>query len=386
MHFEFDQSKFRDSALARALIRSIRTMVCELETEFHGELGSADNPIRLMEVCGTHTVSIFRSGLSSIFDSIEGFDLISGPGCPVCVTSTSDIDAALEVALKPDVIFTTFGDMVKVPGSHTNLSLLKTQGAHVRIVNSPIELVELASKNPDGQVVFFSVGFETTTPGIAYTLKKAKALSIKNLSIVTVNKTVPPALNALCSMGDFQLHGFILPGHVSTIIGIDAYKEVTEMYRIPAVVTGFEPLEILHGIFMLLKQIRDKRFQVESAYTYAVPEKGNTHALTVMAQVFQPADAIWRGLGLIPKSGLELNRQYEDFDALKRFGVEKLDSIDNPACRCGEVLVGKSRPTECPLFGKACTPETPVGACMVSSEGTCSAYFKYGKGDSNNDG
>ncbi len=378
MQFDFNQAQFRDPRIAKGVLAKILSLVQSIKSSTNKAIGNKETPIRLMEVCGTHTVNIFRSGLRSIFDNIEGFELVSGPGCPVCVTPTSDIDAAIEIASNPNVILATFGDMVKVPGSKTSLAELRSMGANLIVIYSPIELINLAQNNADKQVVFFSVGFETTTPGIAYTIKKAKALGIKNLSVISVNKTVPPALDALCSMKNIQINGFILPGHVSAIIGKNAYGSIVNRYRIPAVITGFEPLEILYGVLMILEQIANSQCGIESAYRHAILDAGNTNALTIMYQVFEPAVAEWRGLGSIPYSGLRLNLQYEQFDAMKRFNIEKKQTEANLACLCGEVLIGSVKPTSCSLFGVHCNTENPIGACMVSGEGTCAAFYRYG--------
>ncbi|MEP0814099.1 MAG: hydrogenase formation protein HypD [bacterium] len=372
---------FRNPEVARSLVERIRLLAAAIQSGDASGKFSGGQPINLMEVCGTHTVSIFRSGLRSILDTIPGLRLLSGPGCPVCVTSVRDVDAALAIASRPDVTFATFGDMVKVPGTVKSFARLKAEGADIRLVYSPMELIAIAESNPKRQVSFFSVGFETTTPGIAYALKRAKSLGIRNLTIVAANKVVPPALAALCKNPDLNLHGFILPGHVSTITGAAPFKPIAERFGIPCAIAGFEPVDILSGIAALLAQIREGRAQVEILYARAVPPAGNMHARAVVSHVFMPCDAEWRGIGVIPRSGLKLNAQYEDYDALRRFEITSGESRDNPLCRCGDVLIGKSLPTECPLFGKGCDPEKPIGACMVSSEGTCSTYYRYaGKG------
>jgi len=373
-----NEERFRDPRLAKALIDRIQKLIETVAQRKEGLLGTDENPINLMEVCGTHTVNIFRSGLRSIFDEMPGLRLLSGPGCPVCVTTNMDIDAALAIAARDDVVFATFGDMVKVPGSKKSFAVLKAEGASIRLIYSPTELIEIAESAPDKQVSFLSIGFETTTPGIAYAIKKAKALGIRNLSIVASNKLVPPALNALCANPDVNLNGFVLPGHVTTIIGLAPYEPVARDFAMPCVVTGFEPVDILRGVEMLVAQLSEGRAEVECAYRRAVPVNGNPDARKIMSQVFEPTDMRWRGLGVIPQSGLKLNAQYEDFDARNRFNVEASEEIENPKCRCGDVLIGKCLPTECELFGRGCDPEHPLGACMVSSEGTCAAYYRFG--------
>ncbi|MFC1559798.1 hydrogenase formation protein HypD [Candidatus Margulisiibacteriota bacterium] len=331
----------------------------------------------LMEVCGTHTMAIFRFGIRKLLP--EGVNMISGPGCPVCVTSQEDIDKVIEISKQKNVIMATFGDMMKVPGSKSSLSKEKTKGADIRVVYSPLDSLDIAKENPKKSVVFVGVGFETTTPTIAGTIIQAKKKGIRNFSAFTSHKTVPITLEALLSLGEIKLDGFLCPGHVTAIIGSDAYKEVTEKFKIPSVVAGFEPVDILEGIYMLLRQKKNKEYKVENQYKRVVTKEGNTTAQRIVDELFEPADAAWRGIGVIPGTGLKLRKGYEKFDAEKIFNIKVEKAKVNEDCICGKVLRGVAKPTECRLFSKACTPDTAFGPCMVSSEGTCAAYYKYGR-------
>lgn len=341
-----------------------------------GKLKQLNNSkVNIMEVCGTHTMAIFRYGIRGILP--ENINLISGPGCPVCVTPQSYIDLALDLASRNDVIITTFGDMIRVPGKKSSLLKKKAEGADVRIVYSPMDAIAIAKDNPNKKVVFLSVGFETTTPMTAITAIEAKKMNVSNLFFLTAHKIVPPAMDALVQDKELRLDGFLLPGHVSAIIGTEPYEFLAENHGIPAVIAGFEPTDILQGMNTLIKMIYKNENKITNEYKRIVRNKGNTIALEFLNNVFDVVDTRWRGIGLIPKSGYILNKNYEEFDALKHFKIEYEEYDGSPGCRCGEILKGKITPLECPLFKKFCTPEKPVGSCMVSSEGTCAAFYKY---------
>ncbi len=332
--------------------------------------------LNLMEVCGTHTVAIFRNGIRALLP--PQIKLLSGPGCPVCVTPEKDIDWAVEFSISGRAVVLTFGDMMRIPGTSRSLYDARSLGGDVRVVYSPMDCLDIAQSEQDRPVVFMATGFETTSPLIGATILEAKKRGISNLYFYSSHKLVPPALKALLQDPEVKIDGFILPGHVSTIIGSRAYEFIARDYGKPAVITGFEGVEILEGILMLLLQIKDQRASVEIQYTKAVRPEGNPRALQVLEEVFRPVDALWRGIGLIPESGLELREEFSMFNAKGLFSVPE-QAEKKTACRCGDVLKGKSLPSECPLFGRACTPEHPVGACMVSTEGSCAAYFKYGQ-------
>jgi hydrogenase expression/formation protein HypD len=341
--------------------------------------GLADQPIRLMEVCGTHTVAIFRSGIRSLLpDTVE---LISGPGCPVCVTPAGEIDRAIALAGQDGVALATFGDLMRVPGSESSLQGERASGAEIRVVLSPLDALQIAQENPDRKVVFFAVGFETTSPAIAAAVQEAHRKKLANFYLLSSQRVIPPAIRALLSGGKVQIDGFILPGHVSVIIGRAPYLLISEEFGLPGVITGFEPLDILEGVYMLLRQRQEKRTAIEIQYSRAVKEEGNQHALAILNAVFEPVDARWRGLGVIPKSGLDLRDAFKKMDAAQAFDIPCAEVEDPPGCLCGEVLQGIHRPPDCPLFGTRCTPEDPIGPCMVSSEGSCAAYYKYGRGN-----
>lgn len=332
-------------------------------------------PYTLMEVCGTHTVSISRFGIRSALP--ENLKLLSGPGCPVCVTSQRDIDTAIELSRIPGVILATFGDMMKVPGTRSSLAREKAKGADIRVCYSTKDALEIAEKNPDKSVVFYGVGFETTAPTIALSLIEAKKRNIKNYYVFSSHKLVPPALKALLESGEVKIEGFILPGHVSVVIGLKAYEFLATEYGVPGVISGFEPLDILISIDMLVNQINSGQARIENQYKRTVSYEGNLLAQEYMEQVFEVCDAEWRGIGVIPESGLRLKEEYADFDAARNFEVNVEKSFEPPNCSCGEVLRGAKTPFDCALFGKSCTPEKPVGPCMVSSEGACAAYYRY---------
>jgi len=333
-------------------------------------------PIKLMEVCGTHTVAIFRHGIRSLIPG--GITLLSGPGCPVCVTSLKDVDAAVALSKTPGVVLATFGDMMRVPGGGISLYGARAEGADVRAVYSPLDALKIARDEKDRKAVFFATGFETTSPLVAATVKSARAQGLENFYVYPAHKLVPPALRALLEAPEVKVDGFILPGHVSTIIGSRAYSFLAEEYRAPSVITGFGAEDILEGILMLLKQIDSGKPEVENQYRSVVREEGNPTAVSAIWEVFRPADAHWRGIGPIPGSGLELGDGYKDRDIRAALHIEVPERPEPRACSCGEVLRGLKLPPDCPLFGKACTPEKPVGACMVSTEGSCAAYYRYG--------
>jgi hydrogenase expression/formation protein HypD len=341
--------------------------------------GLADQPMRLMEVCGTHTVSIFRSGIRSLLP--QEVELISGPGCPVCVTPAGEIDRAITLARRKEVIIATFGDLMRVPGSESSLQQERAAGAAIRVVLSPLDAVQIAQENPDRKVVFFAVGFETTSPAIAAAVQEAQRKGLANFYLLSSQRVIPPAIRALLSGGKVKIDGFILPGHVSVIIGREPYCFIADEFGLPGAITGFEPLDILQGIYMLLRQRREGRTAIEIQYSRAVKEEGNERARAIMEEVFTPVDARWRGLGTIPASGLCVREEFSTLDAAQAFDIPYADKEDPPGCLCGEVLQGIHRPPDCSLFGTRCTPEEPVGPCMVSSEGSCAAYYKYGRGN-----
>jgi hydrogenase expression/formation protein HypD len=361
-----DLKGFKDSERVKRLIGRIR------EIYPGGEL-------KFMEVCGTHTMAIARFGLRRLMP--EGLVLLSGPGCPVCVTPTAVIDAALKISENSDTVIVTFGDMMSVPGSEKSLELRRAEGADVRVLYSVYDMLEMAAHEPQKSFVFISVGFETTTPGIALSVLETRKRRLKNVSFLVANRLVIPAMDALLSAGEVHIDGFLCPGHVSVIIGWEAYRPIARQYKVPCVVAGFEPVDILLAIHDILSRIVEGVNGVGNSYPRAVKESGNPEAMRIMKKVFRVAEAEWRGIGLIPESGLALRDEYADLDAVKRFGVELLPVPDPPGCRCGDVLKGVIIPPQCRLFGKRCTPETPVGPCMVSSEGSCAAYYKYGDMD-----
>lgn len=330
---------------------------------------------RFMEVCGTHTHAIARAGLKSIL--ADYIDLVSGPGCPVCVTSQADIETMLKLARSPEITITTFGDMVRVPGIESSLEEERARGADVKVVYSPADALQLARSTPDRQIVFLAVGFETTAPVVAKVILDAAAADVSNFSCYIAHKLIPPAMSAVLE-GTSALDGFLTPGHVSVIIGADAYREIAEKHAVPCVVTGFEPTDIMEGLAMLVELLDQGRNESQVQYRRAVTPEGNRRAREVMDTAFEVTDAEWRGLGTISRSGLRLREAYEHFDASKRFSTEKVQSGEIPGCRCGDVLKGLIRPEQCGLFGKKCTPAAPVGPCMVSSEGSCAARYRYG--------
>lgn len=336
-------------------------------------------PVQLMEVCGTHSHALGRHGLRQVLP--EGVRLISGPGCPVCVTTGGQIEMALELARR-GVTVATFGDMMRVPAASGSLADARAKGADVRVVYSPHQALELAASDPSREVVFVAVGFETTAPAVASVAREAVAIGadgagLSNFSLLCLHKTIPTALAALVADPEVRVDGLLCPGHVSVIIGADAYRSLAEDSGVPCVVAGFEPEDILLGVAMLVEQLADGRAKVENAYPRAVTAAGNPVALGLMAKVFEAADAPWRGLGVIPGSGLALRGAYRRLEAAERYGLEHREVPEPAGCGCGDVLRGKLRPAECPLFARACTPERPVGPCMVSSEGACAAAYRY---------
>ena len=352
-------SEFRDTELVRGLAEQLKRM--------------AAPPATLMEVCGTHTVAIARYGLREALP--EGVRLISGPGCPVCVTPQDQIDLFIVLGEIEGVTLATFGDMVRVPGTTQSLEQARAEGADVLMVYSPMDAVEAAAKDPEKQVVFFGIGFETTAPAVALAILEAQRQGVSNFSVLCAHKLIPPAMMALLE-SEVGVDGFICPGHVSVIIGSEAYKPVAARGK-PCVVTGFEPADVLGAVRMLLRQLAEGRSEVEVEYSRAVRPEGNRKAQELLGRVFRVVDARWRGLGTIPGSGYELAEEFAEFDAARRFEVEPPKSVEPRGCRCGEVLTGMIDPPECPLFGEACTPRKPVGSCMVSSEGACQAWYRY---------
>ena len=335
-----------------------------------------DRELRFMEVCGTHTVAIFQSGLRSLLP--KGVVHLSGPGCPVCVTHESEVNAFINLAGRAGVVVATFGDLMRVPGQGgRNLKLTQAEGGRVKVVYSPFDALELARKNPDDTVVFLGVGFETTAPTVAATVLMAEEQGMKNFRVLAFHKLVPPALAALLDDPDCNVDAFILPGHVCAVVGLAPFAFMAEQYGKPAAITGFEPLDILRALLFLAQRRNQGRPEVANLYPRVVADEGNPRAVQIMNQVFKPADALWRGLGRIPSSGLVFRDAYARFDAAREYGIRVTEAPPLPGCRCGEVLKGKIRPDQCPLFNKACTPAKPVGPCMVSTEGSCAAYYKY---------
>jgi hydrogenase expression/formation protein HypD len=359
MHIE-QTTDFRSPDIAKRLIDRI---------------AAAAQPVRLMEVCGTHTVSIFRSGIRSMLPDVV--ELISGPGCPVCVTAQGEIDAFITLSRRPDVVIATFGDLMRVPGTRSSLQQEKAEGRDVRVVYSTLDAVRLAATLPEKEVVFLGIGFETTAPTIAASILAAEQRQLTNYTVYSAHKRVPPALEALMTFADVRIDGLILPGHVSVIIGVDGYRTFFQRHRTPCVVTGFEPIDILTGIQMLVDQIRSRQPKLENAYPRAVTAAGNTAAQHLLETVFVPVDATWRGLGPIPDSGLRIRDAFARFDAAQRFAVNASEAVEPAGCACGDILTGSKTPPQCPLYNTVCTPSDPVGPCMVSSEGTCAAFHRY---------
>lgn len=354
--------RFKDPELVKGLL-------AKLDNEL-------DGPLRFMEVCGTHTVAIFQSGLHSLLpDKIVH---LSGPGCPVCVTHDAEVAMYLDLAERDDVVIATFGDLMRVPGpGGRNLKAAQAEGARVKVVYSALDAMQLAADNPDDRVVFLGIGFETTAPTIAASIQAAAAKGLKNFQVLSFHKLVPPALKALLGDPELKLEALLLPGHVSAIIGLDPYIMLAEEYGLPATITGFDPVDIISSLLEIVHMRKEERIEVKNMYPRAVSEMGNPKAMAVMNEVFATGDALWRGIGMIPESGLFIADKYEAHDAAKQLGLELKETKPLPGCKCGEVLKGKMTPNACPLFAKACTPANPVGPCMVSTEGSCAAWYKY---------
>jgi hydrogenase expression/formation protein HypD len=355
--------EYRNAASAEKLIKEIRSVVTRTWT--------------IMEICGGQTHTIVKSGIDNLLPS--GLTLVHGPGCPVCVTPLELIDKAVAIASLPEIIFTSFGDMLRVPGSEKDLLAVKAAGGDVRIVYSPLDALKLAQQNPDKKIVFFAVGFETTAPANAMSVWQAKQLDLKNFSILCSHVLVPPAMEAILSSPLNRVQGFLAAGHVCTVMGFEEYIPLASRYRVPIVVTGFEPVDILQGILMTAKQLEEGRLEVENQYARAVRREGNRSAQELMQKVFETTDRSWRGIGIIPKSGYRLRNEFSAFDAERVFDVATIQTQESPLCIAGQVMQGLKKPHDCPAFGAQCTPEHPLGAPMVSSEGACAAYFHYGK-------
>ena len=353
-------------------MRNMKQMLDELN-DLAAKIG---RPLKLMEVCGTHTVEIFRHGIRSIIPS--SLSLLSGPGCPVCVTSIHDVDAAIWLAKQPGAVLVTFGDMMRVPGGKQSLMEARSEGADVRVMYSPLDALKLAKQEPQKQVIFFATGFETTSPLIAGTVFAASKEGMQNFTVFSSHKTVPLAIKALLDSPDVKVDGFILPGHVSTMIGLAPYAFIADDYKKPSVVTGFEAEEIILGILAIVRQLAKGEAKVENAYPSVVRPEGNPRAMQLLNDVFEPSDTYWRGIGTLPGTGLKLRPQYRAFDAEVRFKPQTTGIPEPELCSCGDILRGVKVPTECALFGTGCTPDAPVGPCMVSTEGSCAAYYKYG--------
>ncbi len=353
--------EFRDSALARRLLAEIAAR--------------STRPVRLMEFCGGHTHAIFRHGLRQMLPPTV--ELRSGPGCPVCVTADVDLDRAIAIAGLPGVILTTFGDMIRVPGSRGSLQTAKAAGADVRVVYSALDALHIAREDPERAVVFLGVGFETTAPTVAASILQAAAEGLDNFTVLSLHKLTPPAMRAILDAGEVRLAGIIGPGHVTTVIGSAAWEFLPRNYGIPCAVAGFEPLDILHAVRALVEMVESEKPAVVNAYSRSVRPEGNRVALDAMARVFEVCEAAWRGLGRVPASGLALRPEYARFDAAVAFPVAPGPTREHPGCCCGDVLRGALEPPECPLFRRVCTPANPVGPCMVSSEGACAAHYQY---------
>lgn len=354
--------EYRDTELGKNLIKRISSV--------------SKRPARFMEFCGGHTVSILKHGIRQLLPA--NIEMLSGPGCPVCVTPVSDIDKAVALSRKPDTIITTFGDMIRVPGSNSSLQREKAEGADVRIVYSTRDAIEIARENPFKKIIFIGVGFETTAPTIAASVLQALKEGITNYYILSLHKLCPPVMKALLLSHEVELNGIICPGHVCAITGSRPFEFIGERYNIAAAVSGFEPLDMLLAIEKLVRQVEDGRHTLENAYNRVVRYEGNRQALDIMDEVFETTDSAWRGIGIVPESGLRLKERFRAFDAEAEFDVGTIISKENPACICGDILRGVKRPYDCRLFGHTCNPANPVGPCMVSAEGSCSAYYLYG--------
>jgi len=354
---------FRDASLVKSVITKIHQRITQ--------------PWTLMEICGGQTHAIMQYGLDQLLP--EEIELVHGPGCPVCVTALELIDQALWIARQPDVIFTSFGDMLRVPGSVGDLFSVRAAGGQVRVVYSPLDAVKIAHEHPDREVVFFAIGFETTAPANAMAVIQAKKLGLKNFSILPANVLVPPAMHAILASPDNRIQGFLAAGHVCAVMGYWEYPPIAEQYKTPIVVTGFEPLDLVNGILKTITLLEEGQVSVKNAYPRVVTYHGNQAAQKLIKEVFTPVNRNWRGIGTIPKSGYGLQEAYQEFDASKRFDIGKIQTEESKICIAGQVLQGLKKPSQCPAFGTLCTPESPLGAPMVSSEGACAAYYRYGR-------
>lgn len=356
--------EFRDGGLTRKLLDEIRSTVTR--------------PWVLMEVCGGQTHSILKNGLDQLLP--PEIELVHGPGCPVCVTPIQLIDKAIALASRPEIIFTSYGDMLRVPGSGRDLFSVRAAGGDVRVLYSPLDALEIARDNPDKTVVFFGIGFETTAPANAMAVVQAEAQGIENFAMLVSHVTVPPAITAIMESPDVKVDGFLAAGHVCTVMGYWEYIPLVEKYKVPVVVMGFEPVDIAQAILMCVKQLEEGRAEVENAYARSVQQEGNRAAQAIIQQVFEPCDRPWRGIGVIPRSGYKMRERYARFDAEERFpDIQAIDTQESSVCISGLVLQGIKKPNQCPAFGVECTPQTPLGATMVSSEGACAAYYRYGR-------
>ncbi len=353
--------EYRDAGMVKGILAEIKRTVTR--------------PWVMMEICGGQTHAIMQYGLDQLLP--EEIELVHGPGCPVCVTSLELIDKALAIASQPNVIMTSFGDMLRVPGSNRDLFSIRAAGGQVRVVYSPLDAVRIAQENPDKQVVFFAIGFETTAPANVMSVIQAQALGLKNYSVLVSHVCVPPAMHAILSSPENRIQAFLSAGHVCSVMGYWEYPPIAQKYHIPIVVTGFEPLDLVNGILMAVRQLEAGKVEVQNAYQRVVTFEGNKAAQAMIYRVLQPVDRMWRGIGLIPMSGWGLRPEYAEFDAERRFNVGEIQTQESPLCIAGEVLQGLKKPPQCPAFGRQCTPRTPLGAPMVSSEGACSAYYRY---------
>jgi hydrogenase expression/formation protein HypD len=357
-------TEFRSSELGEGLVSRIKER--------------SKKKARFMEFCGGHTVTIFRYGIRQLLPLT--IEMVSGPGCPICVTANADLDRAIALAKIPGVIVVTFGDMLKVPGSYSSLEKAKAEGAEVQTVYSAMDALDIAQANPKKSVVFLGIGFETTAPTIAASILQAEERGLKNYYVLSLHKVCPPVIKALLDSGEVELQGLVCPGHVSAVIGSHPWEFIAKEYGIPCVISGFEPLDILQCVEMLVEQVEKGESRVEIAYRRGVRPEGNQVALRLMEQVFEPSPARWRGMGEIAQSGLKIRPKYQRFDAEANFDIKTAPAVEHKGCICGEILRGVRTPAECRLFAKACTPENPIGPCMVSAEGSCSAYYLYGGG------
>lgn len=354
---------FRDQRIARTLLTEIRRTIT--------------HPWVLMEICGGQTHAIMQYGLDQLLpDQVE---LVHGPGCPVCVTALETIDKALAIAAMPNVIFTSFGDMLRVPGSQDDLFSIRARGGQIRVVYSPLDAVRIAYENPDKQVVFFAIGFETTAPPNAASVLQAKALKLQNFSLLASNVRVPPAMHVILGSSQNRVQGFLAAGHVCAVMGYWEYPPIAQQYHVPITVTGFEPVDLLQGVLMTVRQLEKGTYEVQNGYPRAVTYEGNRAAQAMIAKVFKPVDRKWRGIGLIPLSGWGLRDEFADFDAERRFNIGLIQTQESELCIAGQILQGIKKPVECPAFGSLCTPQSPLGAPMVSSEGACSAYYRFSR-------